>query len=216
MAAIDRLIQRGLWDAQEHLIPTLSEPAGTGEFDLLAAQHFGDDTKPISISEAAANIKRMLALGKDETQIAAGIGKSVTYVRDLLIWASAPATVHAAVDAGEISRTEATKIVAHSGPLLAPGVVDAAIKTAKARGSKKATAKDVEKAAPKPRAPKETPHRNGAQERVEAETRRIEAQGALLDFFLAHARDLASDSAAFVSDLVKAIAEGRIDRVCLR
>ena len=154
MAAVDLLIERGHWNDAEHKIQSLTEPKGTNAFDLLAIQHTGDDNKKISHSEAVANVKRMMTFGKTEAEVAKAIGKSPTYVRDMLLLASAPASVEAAVQAGEISKTEATKIVRQKGPLLAGDAVEKMIKTARAKGKDKATAADepkqTRKAAPTP------------------------------------------------------------------
>ena len=154
MAAVDLLIQRGHWIDAEMKIQTLTEPKGTNAFNLLAIQHTGDDNKKISHSEAVANVKRMMTFGKTEAEVAKAIGRSPTYVRDMLLLASAPASVEAAVQAGEISKTEATKIVRQKGPLLAGDAVEKMIKTARAKGKDKATAADEpklsRKAAPKP------------------------------------------------------------------
>ena len=141
-AAIDLLIKRGEWNEAEQKIPTLSEAKGTSPFDLLAIQHSGDDTKPITIAEAVANVKRMMTFGKSEADVAKAIGRSATYVRDMLTLAGAPQSVQAAVEAGEISKTEATKIIREKGPLLSGEAVDTMIKTARAKGKTKATAAD--------------------------------------------------------------------------
>jgi len=124
-------------------IPCVVEARGTNDADRILNQNIHNSGKRLTPLEEGRNMKRALALGKTVAEIAAKLGKSLTYVNQAIDFQSAPAEVHAAVVAGEISATLAAATVRAEGNEAGAKAIKEAVQAAKAKGKAKATAKDV-------------------------------------------------------------------------
>lgn len=107
------LIERGV---DVKMVPCLPEPRGTNDKDRLLNQIVSNSGKPFTALEVGGVIKRHLALGGTIGEIAKTLGKSASWVSQLVDFQAAPAEVHDAVKAGEISATLAAKITREEGP----------------------------------------------------------------------------------------------------
>jgi hypothetical protein len=150
IAAVDLLIEQGKWDEGTMLIPTLLEPAGTGDLELFVNQFTTNDSEPLKPREAAYNIMRIKSLlGGNLDETAKRIGRSRSYVDQLLRFnEEATPEVHEAIAKGEISQTQAATILRKEGAKKGAATIREAVATAKASGKKKATKRDVEAAKP--------------------------------------------------------------------
>lgn len=158
MAAVDLLIERGVWNDDVMVIPALMKPDGVGKLEMFAEQSLNGSSKPLTPREMASNIMRIMALcGQDQDRTAKLIGRSRAYVSQMLQFneAATPA-VHAAVAAGAISQTQAAEILRKEGPTGGEKTIAAAIDRAKAAGKTKATRKHVSPPANGPRKPAPT------------------------------------------------------------
>jgi ParB-like chromosome segregation protein Spo0J len=88
--------------------------------------------------------KKLLGFGWTEKQIADRRGKSDQHVKDLIQLAEADTDVHQAVNAGQISSTEALKVVKQHGSK-AGAVIQKGLEEAKASGKAKVTNKTLAK-----------------------------------------------------------------------
>lgn len=89
--------------------------------------------------EIADGYKRLIAFGWTAEQIAKKVCKTPAHVSQMLTLANANSDVHAAVAAGDISATNAVKMVRDHGDNAGAAINDA-VKVAKAAGKSKATA----------------------------------------------------------------------------
>jgi ParB-like chromosome segregation protein Spo0J len=123
-------------------VPCVPEAKATNDVDRKLNQILSNSGKHLSPLEAGVNIKYAIDKGWSVEAVARKLGKSTSYVYGALEFQSAPAEVHAAVKAGEISATEAAKVV-KTEKANAPAVIKAAVEVAKAAGKTKATAKHL-------------------------------------------------------------------------
>lgn len=151
MAAIDLLISDGKWDEETMLIPALAENSGVGILELYSNQFTSNDSKQLAPREAAFNIMRIMnLLGQDRDRTAAQICRSRSYVDQMLKFnEDASPEVHAAVEAGKISQSQAASILRKEGSKQGSETIKKVVATAEASGKKKATKRDVEAALPK-------------------------------------------------------------------
>ena len=139
-AAVMMAIARG---AEVQAVPCIPEPRGTNEQERFLDQQLDNSGKPLTILEASANIKRILARGWTIDDVAKKLGRSVSYVHQALDLQGAPAEIHEAIKAGEISATLATQIVRDQGSDQAKATIKEAVKEAKAQGKRKVTRKSL-------------------------------------------------------------------------
>ena len=144
-AAVQLLASRGVVVDK---LPCVPEPRYTNDADRILNQSVNNSGKRFSAIEEGGNIKRAHALGKTVAQIAAKLGKSLTYVNQALDFQAAPAEVHALVNAGEISATLAAKTIRREGNAAGTATIKKAVAEAKASGKAKATEKTVAKVTP--------------------------------------------------------------------
>lgn len=146
MAAIDLLISEGHWNEDEQLIPTLLEAKGIGELEIIAGQFTTNGSKPINAREAATNILRIMAMvGQDQVRTAKLIGKSQSYVSQMLTFnEQATPEIHKAIANGEISQSQAATILREEGTEKATKTIQEAVAAIKAKGKAKVTKKDLE------------------------------------------------------------------------
>ena len=153
MAAVDLLISRGKWDDETMLIPAFPAGKGKSELEMIAGQFTSNGTsKALNAREAAANVLRLMNLmGQDEEKVARKIGRSRSYVSQLLSFnEAATPEVHAAIERGEISQSQAATVLRKEGGKKGAETIQKAVQAAKSSGKKKATAKTVRAVAPSP------------------------------------------------------------------
>ena len=150
LAATTLAISRG---ADIKTVPCVPEPRGTNEVDRILNQNTDNSGKSLTPLEAGKNIKRAKALGWSVSDIAKKLGRSVSYVTAALDFQAAPAEVHEAVKAGEISATLAAATLKREGVEAGTKVIREAVETAKAEGRTKATARTLP---PRQSAPRKT------------------------------------------------------------
>lgn len=91
-------------------VPFVPKPRGTSELDLNYALIESNKSQDFRPYELAMLVKRLhVAYGQSEPTIAAKMGKSIAYVRNLLIVAGAPEPIALMVLNGELSVTEAAE-----------------------------------------------------------------------------------------------------------
>jgi ParB-like chromosome segregation protein Spo0J len=127
----------------EMLVACIPLPRGMNDVDLILHRNLANTGKRFTPLEEGHNIKHAIALGATIAEVAVKLGRSVSYVSQLLDFQAAPAEVHNAVRAGDISATLAAQVVREEGNAAAPEIVREAVKAAKASGKKKATARHV-------------------------------------------------------------------------
>ena len=153
MAAVDLLISRGKWDDETMLIPAFPAGKGKSELEMICGQFTSNGTsKALNAREAAANVLRLMNLmGQDEEKVARKIGRSRSYVSQLLSFnEAATPEVHAAIERGEISQSQAATVLRKEGGKKGAETIQKAVQAAKSSGKKKATAKTVKAVAPSP------------------------------------------------------------------
>jgi len=99
---------------------------------------------PLTPLQLGVQYKKLLGFGWTEKQIADRRGKSDQHVKDLIQLAESDTDVHQAVNAGEISSTEALKVVKQHGSK-AGAVIQKGLEEAKASGKAKVTNKTLAK-----------------------------------------------------------------------
>jgi ParB family chromosome partitioning protein len=101
-------IERG---ADIKTVPCVPERRGTNNVDRLLSQFVHNSGKQLTPLEQGVLFKRALGLGASVAQVAASVGKSDTYVSQMIDFQAAPAEVHNMVKAGEVSTTLAARVV---------------------------------------------------------------------------------------------------------
>ena len=146
--AVKLAIERG-WLPEDTLVPALTEPKGTSLLDLYARQMSGNGTsKALNTEESLANIKRIMTVGKTVDEAAKLVGKSPSWVRQLLDFQSAPTEVHKMVAAGVVSLKTASETIKKKGNTEGARALKEGVEKAAAEGRKRATPTDV---APRPK-----------------------------------------------------------------
>lgn len=143
-SAVELCISRGVVVEK---VPCVPEARGTNDADRILNQSVHNSGKRLSPIEEGRNIKRAIALGRTVAEVAAKIGRSLTYVNQALDFQAAPAEVHKLVTAGEISATLAAKTIRREGNEAGTATIKKAVAEAKANGKAKATAKHLDSAA---------------------------------------------------------------------
>ena len=137
------------WLPTDTLLPALTEPKGTSLLDLYSRQVSGNGTsKELNVEETIANVKRIMSVGKSVAEAAALVGKSVSYVNQLLEFQGAPTEVHKMVAEGKVSLKTAAETIRKKGSTEGVKALYDGLKKAAEEGRKRATPADV---APKPK-----------------------------------------------------------------
>jgi ParB-like chromosome segregation protein Spo0J len=121
-------------------VPVMLEEPGTTEEDRLFTKRQANSGRQLTQLGEAMLMKKMLGRGISEETIARRWPCSITTVRNALALLSAPTPVRDAVQAGEVSATEARKLVKKKGAG-AVGHLQAAREAVKAAGKTKITPK---------------------------------------------------------------------------
>ena len=142
--AVKLAMSRG-WLPADTLVPALTEPKGTSLLDLYSRQMSGNGTsKGLNAEEAVANVKRIMSVGKTVAEAAALVGKSVSWINQLLEFQGAPTEVHKMVAQGQVSLKTASETIKKKGSTEGVAALYTALQKAKAEGRTKVTATDVE------------------------------------------------------------------------
>lgn len=121
-------------------VPVVNEERGTTETDRLFAKYQDNNGNKLTPLGEAVLFKDMLGRGLSEEAIARRLPCSITKVRNALTLLSAPTVIREAVQTGEVSATEARKLVKEKGAG-AVKQLEAAKEVAKASGKTKVTPK---------------------------------------------------------------------------
>jgi ParB-like chromosome segregation protein Spo0J len=151
--AVAKAIEKG---AAIELVPVIIHPSGTSSEDLTLSLHNANSGKPLNPNELARLCQRLQSYGHDEKTIAAKLGYTVPYVKNLFTLLSAPKAVREMVASGKVSATLAVATVKKSGKDAAKILKDGMV-AAEAKGKKKVTGKSLAPAAKKPKAPVPAP-----------------------------------------------------------
>lgn len=131
-------------------LPVLVEPRGTNE--VLQTYQLGTSNSGLHLNylEYAVAVMRQRGYGETDEQIIAGFKKDRSWLNRVLDLNEAPVEVRRMVTSGRVADTEAVKEVRRSGREAVPHLT-AAVEHAEARGKRKATRRDIEAVADKPR-----------------------------------------------------------------
>lgn len=145
-AAAKLAIERG-WLPVDTLLPALTEPKGTSMLDLYVEQIADNgSSKALNPEEAVANVKRIMSVGKTIDEVAKLVGKSPSWVRQLLDFQSAPTEVHKLVAEGKVTLKTASETIRKKGTAEGTQALKDGVARAAADGRKRATPTDVSQA----------------------------------------------------------------------
>ena len=132
-------------------LPCLTDVRTGNEAERALQLITANSGRPLSPLEQARVVMRLHTYGWGDDLIAKKIGRTKGYVTGLLDLASASVSVHQAVVNGQVSATEATRVVRRHGSD-AGAVIGAAVRQAHAEGRERARPRDVA-AVTKPKKP---------------------------------------------------------------
>lgn len=160
--AVQMAIEKGFIDVekQEYRIPMLFEERGYRPEDRIVDMFVTQDNKPLEPIEICEVFYRLHhKFGMSQTDIAKKVGKSLSYVTDMLKLASSDIEIRNEVKEGNISAGAALSVIKETerevkemnngtpaneiSNELAVNRVKTAVQKAKAKGKKKASAKDA-------------------------------------------------------------------------
>lgn len=143
-AAVLKAIEQG---AAIETIPVIVHPSGTSAEDLTVALVTANSGKPLNPFEIATVCKRLQGYGHDDKTIAAKLGYTLPYVKNLFTLLSASKQVRDMVTSGKVSASLAVATVKKSGKDAAKVLKDG-LAAAEAKGKKKVTGKHVKAVVP--------------------------------------------------------------------
>ena len=123
-------------------VPLDPMPGNSNELDDAYLVLSTQTKKPLTATEYAAQVRRLLRSGQTEAEVAARLGKKIDALRRLMDLAGAPREIRDAVSRNELSQTEAVNLVRREGER-APEVIAKAREHAAARGSKAVRPRDI-------------------------------------------------------------------------
>lgn len=123
-------------------LPVVTATRGTSVEDLTVGLVTSNSGKALKPYEIGTVCKRLIQAGWSEADIARRLGITATYVNDLLFLHEQPKSIQDMVKKGQISATLAIETARKHGPK-AVKILQDALSTAKEKGKKKASAKDV-------------------------------------------------------------------------
>jgi ParB family chromosome partitioning protein len=140
LAAVKLAIERGA-DIKD--IPVVTENQHSSEADHMLTMIVGNAGKPLSAVETARVLKQLSDFGWTTAEIANKVGRSTTYVTNLLELNAAPQPVLDMVTRHLVSASQASATIRKEGVTKATETLEKAVETAKAAGKQKATARDI-------------------------------------------------------------------------
>ena len=133
-------------------VPLDPMPGNSNELDDAYLVLSTQTKKPLTATEYAAQVRRLLRSGQTEAEVAARLGKKIDALRRLMDLAGAPREIRDAVSRNELSQTEAVNLVRREGER-APEVIAKAREHAAARGSKAVRPRDIDAVTRRPSKP---------------------------------------------------------------
>ncbi len=124
--------------------PARAEERYANDADRVLGMITRNGGKPLTILEQTVVVKRLLAFGWTEADVAKKTGYSPTHIANLLRLSAAPSEITEMVRNGEVSARVAVDVMRTEGDN-APEVLKTAVKTAQESGKTKATAKHIPK-----------------------------------------------------------------------
>ncbi len=127
-------------------LPVLVRSPAPSLTDLTVALHTNNTGRPLTPFELGVVVKRLLKEdGADKAGVAKRLAVTPRYLDDVLLLVNSPKAVRTAVLEGDVSSTMAIQQLRKAGdnPEKAAEAITAAVTSAKAKGKKKATAKDT-------------------------------------------------------------------------
>jgi len=137
LTALHELIAEGFEIAT---VPCVSEGKGVNDVDRLLRQNTSNTGKRLTMVEEGYNVKRVIGLGLTAAEVSRRMGKSQSYIAQLLDFQEAPAEVHNMVKEGKVSSTFAAETM-RERPADGKEILRQAIANAAAEGRDKATKK---------------------------------------------------------------------------
>lgn len=123
-------------------VPAAIKPRSTSMEDLTVALVKGNEGKPFSPLELAINVARLDRFGWSVERIARELSYTETYVTQLLTLASAPASIRALIETGEVPAAVAMETLRQHGED-AKEVLDKALDAVKSKGGHGITRKHL-------------------------------------------------------------------------
>lgn len=96
-------------------VPCIPEARGTSTVDRLLSQAIYNTGKRLEPLELGANFKRAVALGYTVKQISEKVGKSVSYINQMIALQAAPTEVHNLIKEKKVSANAAAKTLRKKG-----------------------------------------------------------------------------------------------------
>lgn len=124
-------------------VPVMTEARGANEADHVMTMLVGNSGKPLTPIETARVLKRLTDFGWTPAEIAAKIGRTPSYVSQLIDLNAAPQPVLDMVNRSLVSASLANAVMHKEGGTKAVETLSQAVERAKSNGKKKATARDV-------------------------------------------------------------------------
>lgn len=140
LAAVLRAIEMG---APIKVVPVVLKERTESMIDLTLALLHSNEGQPFSTFEKAILAKRLKKYGWENKQIAAEFRCTAAFVGQLLLMASAPQAIADLVQQGNLSATEAHRLMMTHGAEEAGRMATEGAAAAKAAGRTKITAKDL-------------------------------------------------------------------------
>jgi len=140
MRAVEILLNQGV---EFKRVPVIIGHKSSME-DQILEMVISNDGLPMTTLEEGLAFAELINFGWTPKEVASRAGRTQGHVSNALALAKAPKTIQDSINVGEISSSEALKVLRENGDYAeAAKVVDEAIKVAKAEGKTKATAKHV-------------------------------------------------------------------------
>ena len=145
LAATLRAMGRG---ADIHVIPCVPERRGTSPAERFLNQQISNSGKHLTPMEQGYAFKRALGAGLTMAEISRMVGKSASFVADMIDLQAAPAEVRDMVSTGVVSSTLASKVIKKAGAEKGLQALQSAAQTVKKGGGSRVTEKHVRAVAP--------------------------------------------------------------------
>lgn len=142
LAAVKKLNDSGAGMGDITHLPVVVKPQGTSLLDLTVGLITSNEGKPLGTYERAIVAKRLTGYGMSTEDIATRIGKTPRHVRDLLKLAGAPEKIRKLIVNGNLTTTDALKLMTEHGED-AGDVAEAAVAEAASEGKTQATARHI-------------------------------------------------------------------------
>lgn len=139
-AAVTMAIEKG---AQIKVVPVVLKDRSENAVDLTLALLHSNEGQPFTLYEKAVLAKRLKKSGWENKQIAEEFKCTPAYVGQLLAIAGAPQVIAELVQNGNMSGTEAYRLMLEQGAEEAAKIAGEGMERAKAAGRTKVTAKDL-------------------------------------------------------------------------